>query len=353
VPPLPTTTTINSPGIAAPIAEPDGRRWLRVLAPYREPQTSRGLVELAATLVPFVALWVAMLLCLNHDAYWLSLLLAVPAAGFLVRLFMIQHDCGHGSFFRRRTANDWLGRTIGVVTLTPYNCWRRAHAIHHATSGNLEKRGVGDIDTLTVREFRALTPARRFFYRLFRSPLVMLGIGPLYLFVIQHRLPIGAMRSRDAWISAMATNVAIAAVAGLLVILVGWREFLLIQVPITWLAASIGVWLFYIQHQFEHAYWEQDDAWSAHDGALRGSSHFDLPPVLRWLTADIGVHHVHHLSSRIPSYRLGEVLRDHPELREVNRLTLRDAVSCFGLALWDEEQRRMVSFREATAAHAG
>jgi omega-6 fatty acid desaturase (delta-12 desaturase) len=337
-----------------PPAPHDDHRWPKLLARYREPSLARSLVELTVTAAPFAALWWLMWLSLGYG-YGLCLLLAVPAAGFLVRLFMIQHDCGHGSFFRRRSANDWLGRAIGVLTLTPYGHWRQRHAIHHATSGNLDRRGVGDVDTLTVAEFARLPVGRKLAYRLSRSPLTMLGIGPLYVFVLQHRLP-GKLTRADgaAWRSTMATNLAIAAVSGLLMLLIGARDFLLVQVPITWLASSIGVWLFYVQHQHEHTYWERDAGWSFQAGAMEGSSHLDLPPVLRWFTANIGVHHVHHLCSRIPSYRLAEVLRHHPELRETNRLTLRHSLQCFRLALWDEDERRLVSFREARRlAHAG
>jgi omega-6 fatty acid desaturase (delta-12 desaturase) len=330
-----------------PSAVLDERRWIALLAPYREPRLARSVTELALTAVPFVALWLLMLLALRYS-YWLSLLLALPAAGFLVRLFMIQHDCGHGSFFRRRSANDWLGRMLGVLTLTPYGYWRRTHAIHHATSGDLDRRGTGDIDTLTVREYQSLPAWRRGVYRLTRHPVVVLGLGPFYLFVLKHRLPVRLMRAgKDPWLSVMTTNLAIAVVVGLLVALLGVRDFLLVQAPVTLLASSAGVWLFYVQHQFEETYWARNADWSFQAGALHGSSHYDLPPVLRWFTANIGVHHVHHLSSRIPCYRLGEALRDHPELREVSRLTLKDSFSCLRLALWDEDRQRLVSFREA------
>jgi omega-6 fatty acid desaturase (delta-12 desaturase) len=281
-------------------------------------------------------------------------LLALPAAGFLVRLFMIQHDCGHGSFFGRRRANDWLGRLLGVLTLTPYGYWRRTHAIHHATSGHLGRRGTGDVDTLTVREYQSLPGWRRALYRLTRHPLVMLGVAPFYLFVLKHRLPVRLMAAgRQPWLSVMSTNLAIALVIGLLVALLGARDFLLVQAPITLLASSAGVWLFYVQHQFEHTWWAWDADWNLHTGAVHGSSHYDLPPVLRWFTANIGIHHIHHLSSRIPSYRLDEALRDHPELRAVSRLTLLESFRCLRLALWDEDTRRLVSFREARAAIEG
>jgi omega-6 fatty acid desaturase (delta-12 desaturase) len=348
--------TIEHPGrhdrASAP-AEPDARHWVSVLSRYREASLGRSLTELAITGVPFVALWLAMLLSLRYS-YWLCLLLAVPASGFLVRLFMIQHDCGHGSFFRRRRANDWLGRVLGVLTLTPYGYWRRTHAMHHATSGHLDRRGTGDIGTLTVREYQSLPAWRRALYRVKRHPIVLLGLGPFYLFVLKHRLPVRLMRAgRGPWLSTMSTNLAIAVVIGLLVASLGLRDFLLVQAPITLLASSAGVWLFYVQHQFEHTYWEWGADWNVHSGALHGSSHYDLPPVLRWFTANIGIHHVHHLCSRIPFYRLGDALRAHPELRRVSRLTLVGSFRCLCLALWDEDQQRLVAFREAALPSVG
>jgi omega-6 fatty acid desaturase (delta-12 desaturase) len=297
--------------------------------------------------VPLILLWALMLHLLESYGYWTCLVLAPPAAAFLVRLFMIQHDCGHGSFFRRRSVNDRIGRIIGVLTLTPYDYWRRTHAVHHATTGNLDQRGMGDVTLLTVAEYRGLPRWRRLAYRLSRNQLVMLGLGPIYLFVLKHRLPVELMRAgKGVWISAMSTNLAIAGVVGGMCALVGVREFLLVQIPITLLAGSAGVWLFYVQHQFEDTYWARQGEWSFHAGALQGATHYDLPGVLRWFTANIGVHHVHHLSSRIPSYRLREALADHPELREIGRITLGQSLACFRLALWDEESRRLVSFRD-------
>jgi omega-6 fatty acid desaturase (delta-12 desaturase) len=286
---------------------------------------------------------------LDHG-YWLGLLLEVPAAGLLVRLFMIQHDCGHGSFFRSRVANDWVGRAIGVVTLTPYDYWRHNHARHHANSGNLDHRGLGDIDTLTVREFLAQSRWRRILYRLYRHPMVMFGVGPTYLFVLKHRLPVGMMRDGSKpWLSTMGTNAAIAALVAAVIWLVGYRPFLLVHLPITVLAASIGVWLFYVQHQFEDTYWSHDEDWSFHEAALLGSSHYHLPVVLRWFTANIGIHHIHHLSSRIPCYRLPDVLRDHPQLAGVGRMTLLQSLRSVPLVLWDEERLQLVSFADARA----
>jgi acyl-lipid omega-6 desaturase (Delta-12 desaturase) len=250
-----TTEYTERPARARRPAESGARQWVMALARYREPRLAHSMVELVVTVVPFVALWLLMLLSLSYS-FWLCLLLAVPAAGFLVRLFMIQHDCGHGSFFRRRLANDWLGRVLGVLTLTPYGYWRRTHAMHHATSGHLGRRGTGDVATLTVREYQSRPAWRRGLYRLTRHPIIVLGLGPFYLFVLKHRLPVRLMRAGWApWLSTMSTNLAIAAVIGLLLALLGVRDVLLVQTPITLIASSAGVWLFYVQHQFEHTYW--------------------------------------------------------------------------------------------------
>jgi omega-6 fatty acid desaturase (delta-12 desaturase) len=237
---------------------PDARAWSQVLSRYRQPSDGRGIVEIVITILPLAALWALMWATLDLG-YWLALPLALPAAGFLVRLFMIQHDCSHGSFFRHRLANDWIGRVIGVLTLTPYDFWRRTHAMHHAGSGNLDRRGFGDIDTLTVDEYRARSIWGRLRYRLYRHPLVMFGIGPAYLFILHHRLPVGLMHGGwRPWASTMATNLAIALIAATLVWFIGIKAFLLVHLPIILLAGSVGVWLFYVQHQFEHTTWEND-----------------------------------------------------------------------------------------------
>jgi len=330
-----------------PILVPDARRWMKIITRYRQPDNVRGAVEIAITFVPLATLWVLAWTALHFGYWWLSLPLAIPAAGFLVRLFMIQHDCGHGSFFRHRVANDWVGRVIGVLTLTPYDFWRRTHAIHHASSGHLERRGIGDVDTLTVNEYLSLSPWSRLRYRAYRHPLVMFGIGPAYLFILQYRLPVGLLFSGwQPWLSTMVTNVAIGTVAAVLIYFIGVWPFLLVHLPIVLLAGSVGVWLFYVQHQFEMTFWSHASGWSFEEAALYGSSHYDLPRILRWFTANIGIHHVHHLCSRIPYYRLPRVLRDHPELRGVSRLTLLQSFRCVRLVLWDESQRRLISFRE-------
>ncbi|MDI7863592.1 fatty acid desaturase [Rhizobiaceae bacterium n13] len=317
------------------------------MMPYKDPDDRRALFEIAATIVPFATAWVAAW------ALWpvhplLALLAVFPAAGLMVRLFIIQHDCGHGSMFTSRLANDWVGRAIGVLTLTPYDYWRHSHALHHASSGNLDKRGFGDIDTLTVDEYMALSRSGRLRYRLYRHPLVMFGIGPAYLFIFRHRLPVGAMdKGPVPWVSTLATNAGIAAIYGLLIYAIGLKAFLLVQVPIVVIGASIGVWLFYVQHQFEHAHWERTEEWQRDNAALHGSSFYDLPKPLMWLTGNIGIHHVHHLSSRIPFHRLPQILKDYPELKEIGRLTFWQSLKCVPLTLWDEQSKRLISFREA------
>lgn len=325
------------------------RDWLKDLAAYRDPSHARSALEIAITAVPFALLWAAAWACASIS-YLLAALFIVPAAFFLVRLFLIQHDCGHGSFFATRGANDIVGRCLGVLTLTPFGDWKHSHAMHHATSGNLDRRGFGDITTLTVREYLARTPFRRFTYRLYRNPLVLFGIGPAYVFLLRNRVPANMFTCGwKPWAGVMLNNLAIVAVYGTLISLMGLETFLLVHLPIVLLSATIGVWLFYVQHQFEATTWEETPGWNVHEAALHGSSHYDLPPLLRWLTANIGIHHVHHLSSRIPYYRLSEVLGDHPELAGVQRLTLWQSFACLRLRLWDEHAKRLVTFREALA----
>ncbi|MGI9482204.1 MAG: fatty acid desaturase [Hyphomicrobiales bacterium] len=321
--------------------------WAKALFKYRQPDDLRALFELFITAVPLAALWGLMAVSLQFS-YLLTAALALPTAGFLLRTFMIQHDCGHGSFFKSRAANDWIGRIAGVFTLTPYSFWKNSHALHHSGSGCLEKRGSGDIDTMTVSEYRAATKWQRWRYRLYRHPLVMFGIGPSYLFLLQHRLPAGSMRGGwRPWASVMGTNLSVVIVVAIAIHQLGALNFALIYLPVVLIAASIGVWLFFVQHQFEHTSWDELDEWNLHSAALHGSSHYDLPPVLRWITANIGIHHVHHLCSRIPYYRLCRVLEDYPELNNVSRLTLTDSFGCVRLVLWDESKRRLVSFHQA------
>jgi omega-6 fatty acid desaturase (delta-12 desaturase) len=325
----------------------DAAGWARELRSYRKADALRGAYELAVTSIPLLLAWLLLIWAWEEGHGWLYALLLLPAAGFLVRLFMIQHDCSHGSFFPSRRANDCVGRAIGVVTLTPYGHWRRTHAFHHASSGNLDRRGIGDVRTLTVAEYLARSGWGRLRYRLYRHPAVMFGLGPLYLFVLQNRWPFGFMRAGwRPWFSTMGTNAAIAAVVGFMIWAVGLGAFLWTYVPILLLAAGAGVWLFYLQHQFEGTHWARSGSWDAHEAALHGSSHYDLPGILKWFTANIGVHHVHHLSSRIPYYRFPEVLRDHVELRSLGRLTLLQSLKSLRLVLWDEKRERLVSFKE-------
>jgi omega-6 fatty acid desaturase (delta-12 desaturase) len=335
--PLPPSPRIDAPAL------------LKEVSRFRQPRPARSIIEIAITAVPFFALWLLTWAALDAG-YAFGFLFSILAGAFLLRLFLIQHDCGHGAFFRRQASNDWVGRILGVLTFTPYDYWRRSHAIHHASTGNLDARGFGDVDTLTVAEFRALSPVRRFLYRLYRHPFVLFGFGPAYLFLLRHRLPIGMMKSGwRPWRSVLGTNASMAAGAGALIWLMGLKLFLLVHLPITLVAASLGVWFFYVQHQFERTHWDREEDWSFHAAALHGSSHYHLPAVLRWLTANIGVHHVHHLASRVPFYRLPEVLREVPVLARISRVTLRESFAAVRLVLWDEQKRRLVSFAEARA----
>ena len=321
--------------------------WVLVLAKYREPSTRRSVLELAATLVPFVMLWGLAWASLSVS-YWLTFALAVLNGLFLVRIFVIQHDCGHASYFSNRKAQDWLGRFPGGLTLTPYDVWRRTHSIHHSHHGNLDQRGIGDVLTLTVEEYRARTPFGRFLYRLYRHPLVLFVLGPSYLFILQNRLPLGLMKSGwRYWTSAMGTNAMIAILLGLIIYLGGFMPVLLIYLPTSVIAGTVGVWLFYVQHQFEETHWSKTEGWQVHEAALEGSSHYVLPQPLRWMTANIGIHHVHHLYSRIPFYRLPEVLRDNAALAEAQRLTIVESFRSVNLHLWDEKLQKLLSFREA------
>jgi len=331
---------------------PDPRILARHLNAFTSPRVSRSMIEVAITAVPFLAIFTAMLFAVSAGYFWA--LAVTPLAGlFLLRLFIIQHDCSHGSYFSKKRSNAWLGRAIGVFTLTPYDCWQKAHSLHHGNTGKLHARGVGDVDTLTVREFAERGRLGRFGYRLYRHPAILLGLGPAYLFLLQHRLPIGLMKMGAIyWVSAMATNAVTAGILIGLALIFGAGTTALVFLPVLLTAASIGVWLFYVQHQFEHAYWEDKPNWSFHDAAMGGSSYLPLPAPMRWFTGNIGVHHVHHLASRIPFYRLPEVLKAHPELAQYNRLTMREAIGSLGLALWDEDTRRLVSFREAARAKA-
>ena len=330
-------------------SKPDRARveqWNRILEPYRGPDTRRSVIQLATTVGGFALCWSAAFRAIDVG-YWLTVLLAIPAAGFLMRLFMIQHDCGHGSFFHSRRARDWVGRAIGVLLLTPYDYWKRTHAHHHAHSGDLDFRGFGDVDTRTVAEYMSWSSARQFRYRLYRNPFVLFVVGPLYQFFIKHRYPADIPRKwKAAWRSVWWTNAALVGIGALVWATIGFERFLLVQVPVQLFATSAGIWLFYVQHQFEHTYWDRHEEWDYYEASLYGSSYLVLPKPLQWLTASIGVHHVHHMSPRIPNYRLQQVHDENPEFHVVTKIRAGDTLELLGRALWDEDERRLVSFRE-------
>lgn len=325
------------------------RRLAKHCAAYQGADTKRGVIQLMTTLAPFVILCAAVLVSFGYE-FWAGGVLALPAAALLIRLFIIQHDCGHQSFFKSRAANDWLGRLISVVTLTPYGFWRKSHAVHHSAAGNLDRRGVGDVSTLSVQEYKALPARKRFAYRLYRNPIILFIIGAPYHFVIHQRIPWGQVYPfRKVWRSILPLNLAVAVVYGVSVTVFGWKPAmgaLLIFV----LAAWIGGWLFFIQHQFEDTYWGRDKEWDFHSAAVFGSSYYALPRVLEWFTGHIGLHHIHHLCSKIPNYRLKECLEGSPELQKMNRLSLLDSLKCCRLALWDEELGKLVGFRDIKTA---
>jgi acyl-lipid omega-6 desaturase (Delta-12 desaturase) len=319
--------------------------WRAVLAPYAQPRLGRSVVDIATSLLPYLALLVGMYF-LRDVSVWLVLAASVPAAGFLVRTYVVFHDCAHGSLLPWRKANEWLGATCGLLVFTPFQRWRHQHAGHHASSGDLDRRGVGDLLTLTVAEYVALPRRRRLGYRLVRNPVVMFGLGPTWAMILAPRFVSRRQRPRIRR-SVRRTNLALAALIGSLCWLLGWESFLLVEMPSALLAGSIGVWLFYVQHQFEHAYWQSSDSWSYDDAALKGSSHLRLPKVLQFFTGNIGLHHVHHLSTRIPNYNLQRAHDAHPALRQVPTLSLWDGIRCVKLKLYDEEHGRLITFRQA------
>ena len=327
------------------LKEKSAKEWVHVLSRYKTPNHFRSVVEIAITSIPFVCLWLTAVYFYKQN-YFLSLVFIIPSALLLVRLFCIQHDCGHGTFFRNKKANDWVGRTIGVFTFTPYELWKRDHATHHSNSGNLKQRGVGDVTTLTLEEYKNLSLIRKINYRIYRTPLVMFLVGPAWLFILRYRLPFGRMKEVKSWVSTMGTNLSIGILLLILLYTIGVGAFFLVHIPIFLLAAAIGVWMFYIQHQFEETVWENEENWNPQYAALYGSSHYDLPFPLRWFTANIGIHHIHHLHSKIPYYRLPKILRDYPQLGNIGRVGFWKSFKSMKLHLWDESSQKLISFKE-------
>ncbi len=323
----------------------------QVLRAYSTPSTRDSLIQLGVTIGLFVLSLSIMYVVMMDVGYWAALVMAVPAGLLLVRTFIIQHDCGHYSFFRQKWACDALGRVLGIITLTPYLWWKRDHDWHHATSGNLDKRGYGDIGTLTVAEYTALGKFDRALYRLYRHPVILFVIGPIYQFVIRQRLAINIRnRDRSAAASVHWTNLAIAIVVVAVSLMIGLVTFLKLWLPVIAVSSCAGVWMFFIQHQFEETYWQRDPNWSFEQAALRGCSYYKLPRILEWMTGYIGYHHIHHLASKIPNYKLKPCFENVPTLRQVTTLNLRDSLKCARLALWDEREQRLIAFADLAPA---
>jgi omega-6 fatty acid desaturase (delta-12 desaturase) len=322
---------------------PGSASWKEIVAKYQKPSVPRGLWQVTNTLVPYVGLWYLIYLTMSVS-WWLAAPLIVLAGGFLVRLFIIHHDCGHGSFFKSRAANNILGFITGVLTFTPYHQWRWEHALHHATSGDLDRRGVGDIWTLTVQEYLEASRWKKFAYRLARNPFILFVLAPLYIFIIKHRFPNPKANRRERW-SVYWTNLGILVLAVGLSLVFGFKAFLLIQLGATAVAGSLGVWLFYVQHQFEGVYWGRGEEWDYATAALQGSSFYKLPKVLQWFSGNIGFHHVHHLSARIPNYHLEKCHESEPLFQTVKPITLLASLKCFSYRLWDEQQKRLIGYR--------
>jgi len=316
--------------------------WLEVLARYHSPSLGKSIWQIVNSIVPYLALWVLAYFSLKVS-YWLTLVLAIPMAGFLIRIFIIFHDCVHDSFFKSRLANDTLGIVTGILTYTPYYQWKKNHKIHHDSAGDLGRRGVGDIWTLTSAEYLAFPPWKRLAYRLYRNPLVMFVLGPLYVVLISNRLA-GRAAGRKERFSIYLTNLAL---LGLLVgvgVSIGFKSFLLVQLPVYLIGFAAGFWLFYVQHQFEGVYWEEHQEWDFISSAMKGSSFYKLPKILRWFTGRIGYHHIHHLCPRIPNYYLAKCYSEHPMFQEIKPITLTASFKSLSFRLWDQESNRLVGF---------
>lgn len=316
--------------------------WKPVVAKYQHPNCGRSVWQLVNTLIPYGILWYLMILSFKVS-YGLTLALAVLAAGFLVRIFIIFHDCGHRSFFKSPLANQWWGLVTGVLTFTPYYYWWHKHAQHHASAGDLDSRGIGDVWTMTVKEYRASSRWTRIKYRFARNPFCMLVIGPPVFFLIVNRIPHKDSGTRGVT-SVHLTNLGILGIGAILSLIVGFKAYLLIQLPVIVMAAAAGVWLFYVQHQFEGVYWERHAEWDYVDEALHGSSFYQLPKVLQWFTGSIGFHHIHHLSPKIPNYYLEPCHNEIPQFKNIKPVTLLSSLKSLTFALWDEEHHQLVGF---------
>ncbi|MCZ6617253.1 MAG: fatty acid desaturase [Gammaproteobacteria bacterium] len=321
----------------------DGRpAWRRIVAKYEKPNLGRSLGQIASTMIPYFAILCVMYLTLEVS-YWITLALAFPAAGFLTRNFIICHDCGHGSFFKSKKANRILGFVSGVLTFLPSYYWSHEHAKHHAAAGDLDRRGHGDIWTLTVQEYLALSRGKRIWYRLYRNPFFLFGVAPIFVFLVNYRYWRRGDTARDRW-STIRTNLALVAIVIVASLTIGIKAYVMIQVPIMIVAGAFGVWLFYVQHQFENTYWERHENWNYVQHALKGSSFYKLPGIFQWFSGNIGFHHVHHLSPRIPNYYLQKCHESHPMFQEVKHVTLWSSMKCLGYRMWDEERKKLVGF---------
>lgn len=323
------------------LPNPPPIRWQTLVARYAMPDRWRSLWQMANSILPFILLWAVMIFSLRVG-YWLTLLLAVPTAGFMVRMFIIFHDCSHGSFFKDHRANELVGSLLGLPLLTPYYQWKHDHAIHHATASDLDRRGTGDVLTLTVREYLVLPWYKKFGYRVLRNPLILFTVGSFIDFVVLQRFatPTAGKRERT---SVLWTNVALAAVVIILIRVVGWQAFLLVEVPILLIATSAGVWLFYVQHNFDGTYWARHEQWEFFKAGVTGSSFYKLPGILNWFTGNIGYHHIHHLSPKIPNYKLPWAYKENP-LFQIPPLTIVHSLKSLGYRLWDEERQKLVGF---------
>jgi acyl-lipid omega-6 desaturase (Delta-12 desaturase) len=333
------------------LPDTNDRSWLRIIGNYNRPAISRSSWQLINTFVPYVILWFLMYFSYSVS-YWLVLLLTIPSAGFLIRLFIIFHDCGHGSFFLSKKANDTLGFLIGVLTFTPYYRWHHAHHIHHKTAGNLDKRGAGDVWTLTVDEYRQASKNRRRFYRIYRHPLVMFGLGAGLMFIIGNRFTRKLFEPKEK-MSVYLTNTVLFAFSIGMSLLIGLKAFLLIQLPVMYVAATAGVYLFYIQHQFPDVIWAHDKDWDYKTMALEGSSFLKLPGILQFFSGNIGFHHIHHLSSKIPNYKLEKCHKENSLFRDIKPITFFESFRCLRLRLWNEEKQQLISFRQYKLSVSG